>query len=71
MTTKREALLKGLADIFEVPSVAPEFTLDPWDSLNVMQTVVLIDDVYGKVVHGKALSSCTTVADIVKIAEGE
>lgn len=70
MTTKRDALLKGLADMFEVPSVGLDFVLDPWDSLNIMQTVVLIDDVYGKVINGRALGACATVEDIVKIAEG-
>lgn len=69
MTTKRDALFKGFAEMFEVPSVGPDFVLSPWDSLNIMQTVVLIDDVYGKVVHGRALADCTTVEDILKLAE--
>lgn len=67
--TKRNELLKGLADIFEIPVVAEDWVLDPWDSLNVMQVVVLIDEVYGRVVHGRALANCVTAADILKIAE--
>ena len=43
----------------------------PWDSLNIMQAVVLIDEVYGNVVHGRALQDCATVADILKVAEGQ
>lgn len=69
MTDKRRALLEGIAYIMEVPSVTPETVLDPWDSLCVMQAVVLIDDVMGKVVHGRALADCKTAADVVKVAE--
>ena len=69
MSTERNKLLKGLADIFEVAEVSDAFVLDPWDSLNVMQTVVLIDDCYHKVIHGGHIVNAKTVADIIKVAE--
>ena len=69
MSTAHSKLLKGLADIFEVTEVSETFKLDPWDSLNVMQTVVLIDDCYGTVIHGAKIVDAETVADIIKVAE--
>lgn len=69
MSDARSKLLDGLAAIFEVPSVTEEFVLDPWDSLNVMQAVVLIDDCYGKVIHGAKIVDAETVSDIIKAAE--
>lgn len=69
MSDARNKLLKGLADIFEVAEVSETFKLDPWDSLNLMQTVVLIDDCYGKVIHGAKIVDAETAADIIKAAE--
>ena len=66
---KRAQLLEQIAKILEVPSVTPETKMEVWDSLNVMMAVVAIDDIYGKVVHGKELVDAVTVADILKVAE--
>lgn len=68
--TKQEQFLRELAKLLEAQSLGADFVLDPWDSLAIMQTVVAIDDIYGKVVHGRALQACVTVADVLKIAEG-
>lgn len=69
LQTKRELLLKAIADILEVPSVEDATILDPWDSLCVMQAVVAIDDICGKVVHGRALVYCKLVQDVLKVAD--
>lgn len=55
--------------------VAPEgfsttSTLEPWDSLCVVLTLNLIDEQFGKIVDGGALSKCVTAGDVLKIAEG-
>ena len=68
MSDKRTAVLNGLAQILEVKEVKPETVLDPWDSLSVMQAVVMIDDVCGKVVHGRDLMDCKTAEDVLKVA---
>lgn len=73
--TKSEEFLKGLAHMMECggEKMVPEAKLEEigvWDSLNVMGAVVLIDEVYGRVVHGRELSQCVTVGDVLKIAEG-
>ena len=75
MTDKRREFIKGFAHMLECDAqkVVPEAVLadiGTWDSLNVMGTVVLIDDIYGKVVHGRPIAQCVTVGDILKIAEG-
>lgn len=69
MSDKRAKLLKAMAAIFEVPSVDEAFVLEPWDSLNVLQAVVAIDDAYGKIVNGRDLVDAKTVADVLKVAE--
>ena len=69
MQTRREQLLKAIADILEVSAVEDATILDPWDSLCVMQTVVAIDDICGKVVHGRALMGYKLVQDVLKVAE--
>lgn len=78
MTNKRQEFLGKLAAVFELAPecVTPELEVGMnaaalWDSLNIMSAVVLIDEVYGRVVHGGALAKCSTVADILKVAEGE
>lgn len=75
MTDKRHDFLKGVAEIMEadVAKFEPEATLEslgPWDSMTVMQVVVLVDDIYGRVVHGRALAECVKVSDLLWIAEG-
>jgi len=61
----------GLAEILEVTTVTPETTLDQsdnWDSMSVVMTVALLDDVAGAQVDGVALSECETVAEVLALA---
>lgn len=64
---------EGLAEILEVDvsKVTPELALDEgnWDSLAIVSTIALIDEVYGKAVSGEALEGCKTVGDLEKAAE--
>jgi acyl carrier protein len=59
---------EGLAEILEVEAedISPEFNLKEagWDSLAVVSTIALIDDVYGLTVHPNKLGECETVANI-------
>lgn len=41
--------------------------LDPWDSLAVVSTIAIIDDVYGRQVSGRALTACVTAGDVLKL----
>ena len=59
---------EGLAEILEVEveQVTPSLSLEEgnWDSLAVVSTIALIDEVYDETVSAEALGDCKTVADI-------
>ena len=59
---------EGLAEIFEVPAaeIGPEFNLQShgWDSLAIISCVALIDELFGHLVAGSALTECRNVADL-------
>jgi acyl carrier protein len=58
----------GLAEIFEVgPSdihSATALSMFQWDSLAIVSTIALVDEIFGLLLDGKALSSCELVSDI-------
>ncbi|MCB4804315.1 acyl carrier protein [Methylobacterium brachiatum] len=62
------AFHEGLAEIFEVAvaDMTPNFRLEDanWDSLAIVSTIALIDDLYDRTVSADALAACTTVADL-------
>lgn len=66
---------EGLAEILEVDvdDFNPEFSLEDggWDSLAVVSTIALIDDVYDITVHPDKLGDCKTVGDIERLIEAE
>lgn len=64
---------QGMAEILEVEpeEVSPDLTLDEgnWDSLAIVSTIALIDEVFDKTVSGEALEECKTVGDVEKVAK--
>lgn len=58
----------GLAEILEVDvaKLTPALILGDyaWDSLAVISTIALIDELHGKIMNGEALTNCVTVSDI-------
>ena len=66
---------EGLAEILEVETneINAELELDEgsWDSLAVVSTIALIDDVYDVTVHPNALGDCKTVGDIEALIAAE
>lgn len=66
---------EGLAEILEVDvdQIKPELSLEEgsWDSLAVVSTIALIDDVYDVTVHPNALGDCKSVGDIEKLIAAE
>jgi len=65
---------QGLAEILEVEEseVRSDMELgESWDSLAVVSTIALIDDVHDVTVHPNALVDCKTVGDIEKLIEEE
>jgi acyl carrier protein len=66
---------EGIAEILEVDvdQVKPELELEEgsWDSLAVVSTIALIDDVFDITVHPNGVSDCKTVGDLEKLVETE
>jgi acyl carrier protein len=62
------AFIDGMADILEIDAaqVTPELVLADyaWDSLAIISTIALVDEVYDQMLDGQALANCTTVADV-------
>lgn len=67
--SKKDEFLKALAiTVLECePTLTPESPLNPWDSLAIISTIAVIDDIYGTFVSGRALGECVTVADLLKL----
>ena len=66
---------EGLAEILEIDTqhVTPELELtgENWDSLAVVSTIALIDDVYDVMVNPESLAECKSVGDIEKLVASE
>jgi acyl carrier protein len=65
---------EGLAEILEVETdeVSSDMELsEGWNSLAVVSTIALIDDVYDVAVHPERLAECKTVGDIERLVETE
>lgn len=66
---------EGLAEVLEIDTqdVTPELELtgENWDSLAVVSTIALIDDVYDVMVNPESLAECKTVGDIEKLVASE
>lgn len=62
------AFYAGLAEIFEIDesevTADLELATQNWDSLAVVSTIALIDEVYGQLVDGQALAKAATVGEI-------
>ncbi len=60
--------IEGLAEILEteVENIQQDTMLGDfaWDSLAVVSTMALVDDVYSVMLDGQALAKCQTVGDI-------
>jgi acyl carrier protein len=69
-----EQFSDGFAEILEIEasSVVPhlDLTAHNWDSLAIVSTIALVDELYGIVLDGKSLANCKTVADIRNLVGG-
>ena len=66
---------EGMAEILEIDpqDVTPDLDLteENWDSLAVVSTIALIDDVYDVMVSPERLAECKTVGEIEKLVASE
>lgn len=63
---------EGMAEILEVDAgqIGPDFELgDAWDSLAIVSTIALVDEVYDKAIGADALENYKTVGDVEKAAQ--
>lgn len=64
-------LYAGLAEIFEIDTadVGADTVLanHNWDSLAIVSTIALVDEICGELLDGAALAECVTVNDIVAL----
>ena len=67
-----EILFAGIADELEISPVGvnADTKLEPWDSLNVIGVMALVDDLYGITIDGSKLTECKTFGDVLKLVEG-
>lgn len=65
---------EGLADIFEIEisEITSDTSLEQnsWDSLAMVSTIALFDELFGKEVSVDALKACRTVGDLEKLSAG-
>jgi acyl carrier protein len=72
MNTAR--LLQGLAETLEVPSVTESTVLaeaGSWDSLAIVVTIALFDELGCPPASGEQLAACETVADVLALARAQ
>jgi acyl carrier protein len=66
---------EGMAEILEinVDKVRLDLNLMEciWDSLAVVSTMALIDDVFNIMLDGQSLAKCEKIADIIVLIEGK
>ena len=66
-----QELYAGLAEIFETDTA--EVNADTvlanhnWDSLAIVSTIALVDEIRGELLDGAALAECVTVSDIAAL----
>jgi acyl carrier protein len=62
---------EGMAEILDVDAseVSADYVLgEAWDSLAIVSTIALIDELYDRSVSPDGLAECETVGDVEKLA---
>lgn len=62
---------EGMAEILDADAseIRPDYELgEAWDSLAVVSTIALIDELYDRSVSPDALGQCKTVGEVEKLA---
>lgn len=63
---------ENLAEILDVDEVKAEDELDDfenWDSLGILEIIVMIDEKYGVTIDGKEVKPLTTAGDLEKLVK--
>lgn len=71
--TQKTEFYEGLADILEVEAseLSAEYAFEEgdWDSLAIISTVMLIDDVFDLQIDGNKLKGLATVGDVEAVID--
>jgi acyl carrier protein len=62
---------EGMAEILDVDvsEIGPDYEFgEAWDSLAIVSTIALIDELYDRAVNADALAECKTVGDVEQLA---
>lgn len=66
---------EGMAEILEIDTdkVNPQLSLTEhaWDSLSIVSTMALVDDIYNIMLDGQSLAKCEKIADILALVESK
>ena len=66
-----QEFFNGMADILEIDAdkVVPALKLCDyaWDSLAIMSTIALADELFDQMLEGQALANCETLADVLAL----
>ena len=66
---------EGMAEILEIDAdkVNTELNLADyaWDSLSIVSTMALVDDIYNIMLDGQSLAKCEKIADILALVESK
>jgi len=63
--------LEEMTEILEAGApVTAEHTFgDEWDSLAIVSTIALVDEIFGVFLEGKDLAGCTTVQSVLDLVD--
>ncbi|MFZ6689424.1 phosphopantetheine-binding protein [Undibacterium sp. SXout11W] len=68
-----EEFFEGMAEILEidVTKVGPDLNLTDyaWDSLAVVSTMALVDDVFSVMLDGQLIAKCEKISDILALVD--
>ncbi|MGK5036514.1 phosphopantetheine-binding protein [Janthinobacterium sp. LB3P118] len=66
-----QEFFNGMADILEIDAdkVVPTLKLGDyaWDSLAIISTIALADELFDQMLEGQALANCETLADVLAL----
>ncbi|MBE3024208.1 acyl carrier protein [Janthinobacterium sp. BJB1] len=66
-----QEFFNGMADILEIDAdkVVPGLKLGDyaWDSLAIISTIALADELFDQMLEGQALANCETLADVLAL----
>lgn len=71
MNLEHPMFREGLAEVLDidVEELRPEYRID-WDSIAVVTTIAMVDDLFDVVLDGAAINRCETFADLQKLIGG-